>query len=58
MFLPVHNTRNITKRDMKLNDYTPKTIVVDPLIFDVTIDGEVVTCDPVETTSLSQRYLF
>ena len=54
--LPVHNTRNITKRDMKLNDYTPKTIVVDPLTFDVTIDGEVVTCDPVETTSLSQRY--
>ena len=23
--LPVKNTRNLTKRDMKLNDYAPKT---------------------------------
>jgi urease subunit alpha len=54
--LPVHNTRNLTKHDMKLNDYTPKTIRIDPQSFNVTIDNELITCDPVETISLAQRY--
>lgn len=54
--LPVKNTRNLTKRDMKLNDYAPKTIRIDPQTFDVFIDGELVTCEPIHTTSLSQRY--
>ena len=36
--LPVKNTRNLTKRDMKLNDYAPKTIRIDPQTFDVFID--------------------
>lgn len=35
--LPVKNTRNLTKRDMKLNDYAPKTIRIDPQTFDVFI---------------------
>ena len=54
--LPVKNTRNLTKRDMKLNDYAPKTIRIDPQTFDVFIDDELVTCGPIHTTSLSQRY--
>ena len=54
--LPVKNTRNLTKRDMKLNDYAPKTIRIDPQTFDVFIDDELVTCEPIHTTSLSQRY--
>lgn len=54
--LPVKNTRNLTKRDMKLNDYAPKTIRIDPQTFDVFIDDELVTCEPIYTTSLSQRY--
>lgn len=54
--LPVYNTRNLTKRDMKLNNYSPKTITVDPHTFDVKIDDELVTCDPVDTVALSQRY--
>ena len=54
--LPVKNTRNLTKRDMKLNDYAPKTIRIDPQTFDVCIDDELVTCEPIHTTSLSQRY--
>lgn len=54
--LPVHNTRDLTKRDMKLNDYAPKTIKVDPHTFEVTIDGELVTCDPVAEVPLAQRY--
>ena len=54
--LPVKNTRNLTKRDMKLNDYAPKSIRIDPQTFDVFIDDELVTCEPIHTTSLSQRY--
>ena len=54
--LPVKNTRNLTKRDMKLNDYAQKTIRIDPQTFDVFIDDELVTCEPIHTTSLSQRY--
>lgn len=54
--LPVKNTRNLTKRDMKLNDYAPKTIRIDPQTFDVFIDDELVTCEPIHMTSLSQRY--
>ena len=54
--LPVKNTRNLTKRDMKWNDYTPKTIKIDPQSFVVTIDGEEITCEPVERISLAQRY--
>ena len=54
--LPVKNTRNLTKRDMKLNDYAPTTIRIDPQTFDVFIDDELVTCEPIHTTSLSQRY--
>ena len=36
---------------------TPKTIRIDPQTFDVFIDDELVTCEPIHTTSLSQRYL-
>ncbi|MGX7150298.1 urease subunit alpha [Enterococcus ureasiticus] len=54
--LPVHNTRNLTKRDMKLNNFSPKTITVDPHTFDVKIDDELITCDPADTVALSQRY--
>ena len=41
---------------MKWNDYTPKTIKIDPQSFVVTIDGEEITCEPVERISLAQRY--
>lgn len=54
--LPVHNTRNLTKRDMKLNDCCPSTIRIDPQSFVVTIDGEEITCEPVESVPLAQRY--
>ena len=54
--LPVHNTRNLSKADMKLNDYVPSTITVDPQNFTVTIDGEVIDCAPVDEIALAQRY--
>lgn len=54
--LPVHNTRSLTKYDMKLNNYLPSTIKIDPQTFEVMIDGELITCDEVDTVSLAQRY--
>jgi urease subunit alpha len=54
--LPVHNTRNLTKRNMQLNTYQPKTIAIDPETYVVTIDDKVITCDPISPTALAQRY--
>jgi urease subunit alpha len=54
--VPVKGTRNLTKDSMVRNDYCPDGIAVDSETFEVTIDGEVVTCDPAEEISLAQRY--
>ena len=54
--LPVHGTRDLTKRDMKLNNYLPKTIAIDPQKFTVTIDGKEITCEPIDNIALAQRY--
>ena len=54
--LPVHNTRDLTKRDMKLNNYLPKTIAIDPQKFTVTIDGKEISCEPIDNIALAQRY--
>ncbi|WP_405097172.1 urease subunit alpha [Oceanobacillus sp. FSL H7-0719] len=53
--LPVHNIRSLTKKDMKLNSETPE-IDVDPQTYEVKINGEVITCDPVDTVPMGQRY--
>ena len=52
---PVRGCRNIGKQDMKLNDVTP-TITVDPETYEVTADGDRLTCDPAEKLPLAQRY--
>ena len=54
--LPVKNIRNLTKRDMKLNDVIPKSLEVDPQTYDVKVDGELITCEPAECLPLTQRY--
>ena len=51
----VRNTRQITKRDMINNDALPE-ITVDPETYDVRADGELLTCDPVSTVPMAQRY--
>ena len=51
----VINTRNISKKDLKLNDYLPK-IEVDPQTYEVRADGELLTCDPAEVLPMAQRY--
>ncbi|MFD1929650.1 urease subunit alpha [Sporosarcina siberiensis] len=53
--LPVHGIRNLTKKDMKLNSETPD-ITVDPQTYEVKINGELITCDPVDKVSMAQRY--
>ena len=52
---PVSHCRNLTKRDMKLNDATP-VITVDPETYRVTADGEALVCEPAKRLPLAQRY--
>ena len=53
--VPVHNTRNVNKKDMKYNDATP-VITVDPETYRVTADGVHITCEPSKQLPLAQRY--
>ncbi|MDX1347687.1 MAG: urease subunit alpha [Thiomicrorhabdus chilensis] len=52
---PVSNTRNISKKDMVLNDLQPD-VSVDPETYVVKSDGELLTCEPAESLPLAQRY--
>jgi urease subunit alpha len=51
----VRGCRTLTKRDMKLNDVTPK-IEVDPETYLVVADGEELRCAPASVLPLAQRY--
>ena len=51
----VSNVRNLTKKDMKLNGETP-VIEVDPQTYEVTVDGDLITCEPAEILPMAQRY--
>ncbi|MEG3929890.1 urease subunit alpha [Microcoleus sp. T2B6] len=51
----VSGTRQITKRDMKLNDYLPQ-MEVDPETYEVRADGELLTCEPATVLPMAQRY--
>ncbi|MGG6294273.1 urease subunit alpha [Leptolyngbya sp. AN02str] len=53
--IAVANTRNIGKKDLKLNDYTPQ-IEVDPETYEVRADGELLTCEPATELPMAQRY--
>ena len=54
---PVRGTRSVSKADMRHNDDCPEDIEIDAQTFEVSIDGEAVTCDPVEEIPLAQRYV-
>ncbi|CAH7098579.1 Urease subunit alpha [Vibrio chagasii] len=51
----VSNCRNISKADMKLNDWMPK-IEVDSQTYQVRADSELLTCEPAEELPMAQRY--
>jgi len=53
--LPVSNCRNISKADMIHNSATPE-ITVNPENYEVSLDGKKITCQPIDTVSLGQRY--
>jgi urease subunit alpha len=54
---PVRGTRSVGKSDMLHNDHCPDDIEIDAQTFEVAVDGEHVTCDPVDEVPLAQRYL-
>ncbi|BAZ00221.1 urease, alpha subunit UreC [Tolypothrix tenuis PCC 7101] len=51
----VSGTRQITKRDLKLNDALPH-IEVDPETYEVRADGELLICEPATVLPMAQRY--
>ena len=51
----VSGTRTIGKRDMVHNGATP-AITVDPETYEVTADGELLTCEPADVLPMAQRY--
>jgi urease subunit alpha len=54
-FVAVGGTRKITKKSMVHNGATPE-ITVDPETYEVTADGELLTCAPAEVLPMAQRY--
>jgi urease subunit alpha len=55
ILLPVKNCRTIGKKDLIHNDATPQ-IDVNPENYEVRVDGEHITCEPVSVVPLAQRY--
>ncbi|MFH7026911.1 MAG: urease subunit alpha [Heteroscytonema crispum UTEX LB 1556] len=51
----VSGTRQLSKRDMKLNDALPQ-IEVDAETYEVRADGELLTCEPATILPMAQRY--
>ena len=49
------NCRNLSKADMKLNDYQPR-IEVNSETYEVRADGELLTCEPADVLPMAQRY--
>ncbi|PUZ28498.1 urease subunit alpha [Chitinophaga parva] len=55
MLLPVKGCRTVTKKDLVHNDQTPE-ITVNPENYEVKVNGEKITCEPVSVVPLAQRY--
>lgn len=53
--IAVKNTRNIGKKDMKLNDFIGD-IQVDPETYDVTVNGEIIESNFVESVPMAKKY--
>jgi urease subunit alpha len=53
--LPVHSCRQLTKTDMRWNDYLPR-LHVDAETYEVSIDGQRVSCEAAPRLPLAQRY--
>ena len=53
--LAVRNCRNVTKKSMILNDYTP-VMEVDSETYEVRADGRLLSCAPATELAMAQRY--
>jgi len=53
--LAVSGTRQLSKRDMKLNDALPR-MEVNPETYEVRADGELLICEPATVLPMAQRY--
>jgi urease subunit alpha len=51
----VKGCRNVTKRDMRLNDYLPR-MQIDAQTYEVRADGVLLTCEPAAVLPMAQRY--
>jgi len=51
----VANCRQLSKADMKLNDYQPH-MEVNSETYEVRADGELLTCEPADVLPMAQRY--
>ena len=51
----VSGCRDLSKADMKLNDYLPQ-MEVDPETYEVHADGQLLTCEQAEVLPMAQRY--
>ncbi len=54
--VPLGGTRKLTKADMLHNDACPD-ITVNAETFEVFVNGELATCDPIDTITLGQKYM-
>ena len=52
---PVRKCRDISKRDMKLNDAMPR-MTVDPETYEVRADGELCDAPPATVLPLTKKY--
>ena len=53
--VPIYGVRRLQKKDLIHNDWLPK-ISVDPETYEVSADGQLLTCDPAKVLPLAQRY--
>jgi urease subunit alpha len=53
--VPIHGVRNLKKENMIHNGWQPK-VTVDPETYEVTADGQLLTCEPAKVLPMAQRY--
>jgi urease subunit alpha len=53
--VPIHGVRDLKKANMIHNGWQPK-VTVDPETYEVTADGQLLTCEPAKVLPMAQRY--
>ena len=53
--MPVENCRSVGKKDLKLNNVTPK-VEIDPDSYQVRVDGALIQSEAAKELPLAQRY--